>query len=102
MLSEASIASAFLSPSNNYRVMRIRLLLLNLLLIPAVQAQGVMQPLTIQGIQQQDPVAVRARAMGGAFAASGGGSPEAMLLNPAGLTSISRPCPFCRRGMAVP
>ncbi len=71
--------------------MRIRLLLLNLLLIPAVQAQGVMQPLTIQGIQQQDPVAVRARAMGGAFAASGGGSPEAMLLNPAGLTSISRP-----------
>ena len=71
--------------------MRIRLLLLNLLLIPAVQAQGVMQPLTIQGIQQQDPVAVRARAMGGAFAASGHGNPDAMLLNPAGLTSIARP-----------
>ncbi len=71
--------------------MRIRLLLLNLLLVPAVQAQGVMQPLAIQGIQQQDPSATRARAMGGAFAASGGNNPEAMLLNPAGLADMARP-----------
>ena len=71
--------------------MRIRLLLLNLLLVPAVQAQGVMQPLAIQGIQQQDPAAVRTRALGGAFTASGGASPEALLLNPAGLSEMSRP-----------
>ncbi len=71
--------------------MRLRLLLLNLLLIPAVQAQGVMQPLAIQGIQQQDPSAARARALGGAFAASGDSGPEALLLNPAGLIGMSRP-----------
>ena len=70
--------------------MRIRFLLLNLLLVPAAQAQGVMQPLAIQGVQQQDPAAARARALGGAFAASGAG-PEAMLLNPAGLSGASRP-----------
>ena len=74
-----------------YEPMRIRLLLLHLLLVPIVQAQGVMQSLTIQGMQQQDPVGVRTRAMGGTFAAVGGKGPGELLLNPAGTSGIRRP-----------
>lgn len=64
-----------------------RVPLLLLLLAPMVRAQGVMQPLSIQGLEQQDPAMVRSRGMGSVFAATGGTS-ESVVLNPAGLTSL--------------
>ena len=70
--------------------MRPGLLLLLLCTTHLASAQGVMRPLTVQGLEQQDPVAVRARGMGGVFAASGHAA-EAVLLNPAGLSGLSRP-----------
>lgn len=70
--------------------MRPGLLVLLLCATHLVHAQGVMHPLTVQGIEQQDPVAVRARGMGGVFAASGHAA-EAAVLNPAGLRGLSGP-----------
>lgn len=64
--------------------------LLLLLLAPAAQGQGVMQPLTIHGVEQQHASAVRARGMGAVFAAMQG-SAESTVLNPASLASLARP-----------
>lgn len=64
--------------------------LLLLLLAPTVRAQGVMQPLSIQGIEHQDPAMVRSRGMGSVFAAVTGSS-ESVVLNPAGLASLAQP-----------
>ena len=67
-----------------------RLPLLLLLAAPLVQAQGVMQPLSVQGLEHQDPATVRSRGMGSVFAAMPGAA-ESVVLNPASLASLSRP-----------
>ncbi len=70
-----------------------RILALCLLLAPPAahaHAQGVIEPLGIQGIEQQELASVRARGMGGVFAAVPG-SPESVVLNPAGLAHVERP-----------
>ena len=67
-----------------------RLPLLLVFLAPLAHGQGVMQPLTIQGLEQQESATVRSRGMGSVFAAMSG-SPESVVLNPAGLASLPRP-----------
>ena len=64
--------------------------LLLVLLVPTAGAQGVMQPLSIQGVEQRDPAMVRTRGMGSVFAALDG-TVESVVLNPAGLTSLPKP-----------
>ncbi len=59
------------------------------LFAPTVQGQGVMEPLTIHGMDQFENAAVRARGMGGAYAAASG-SAESALLNPAALATLGR------------
>ena len=49
-----------------------------------------MQPLTIQGLERQEPATVRARGMG-AVSTAIPGSPESIVLNPAGLASLPGP-----------
>lgn len=53
------------------------------------QAQGIAQPLTIQGLDQTYVAGVRARAMGGAVTARAGDE-EALFWNPAGLAGVER------------
>ena len=61
-----------------------------LLAAPAAEGQGVMQRLGIQGIEQHALMSVRARGMGGVFAALPG-EVESVVLNPAGLAIMQRP-----------
>ncbi len=64
--------------------------LLLLFVAPLSYGQGVMQPLSVQGVEPQESVTVRARGMGSAVTALSG-SIESVILNPAGLASLSRP-----------
>lgn len=64
--------------------------ILLVLIAPLAYGQGVMQPLTIQGLERQESATVRARGMGTVSAAQPG-SAESVLLNPAGLASLPRP-----------
>ncbi|MCY3629500.1 MAG: hypothetical protein F4120_02610 [Rhodothermaceae bacterium] len=64
--------------------------LLLLLVAPMSYGQGVMQPLSIQGLERQELMTARARGMGSAVTALSG-SIESAILNPAGLASLSRP-----------
>jgi len=73
----------------NRRLRALPLLLL-LTIAPMVQAQGVMQPLSIQGVEHQDPAMVRSRGMGSVFAATAG-TAESVVLNPAGLAGLPHP-----------
>ena len=55
----------------------------------SLYGQGVMEPLTIQGLDQFESSAARARGMGAVYAAVSG-SAESVMLNPAGLASLGR------------
>ncbi|MCY4673492.1 MAG: hypothetical protein OXD43_06995 [Bacteroidetes bacterium] len=67
-----------------------RLPILLLFVAPLSYGQGVMQPLSVQGLERQESVTARARGMGSAVTALSG-SVESVILNPAGLASLSRP-----------
>ena len=63
--------------------------LLLVLVAPAALAQGIMEPLGLQGLEQHEVVSVQARGMGSVYAALPG-SAESVMLNPASLVGVER------------